>query len=145
LKYYYPIPFDTRLLVEKKKHPLCDLKDSIQMNINLIIRTHIGENRYDNSYGCLIWNKDYGTITDVSRWRDELKSHIAASIEKNETRISDIKINLDIEDTELSEKFSDQPVKLKKKITIQLSGIIKHLNEPFEYNEYLFFSPLSIG
>jgi phage baseplate assembly protein W len=145
LKYYYSIPFDTRLLAEKKKHPLCSLKDSIQMNINLIIRTHIGENRYNNSYGCLIWNKDYSTITDVSKWKDELRSHIAASIEENEPRINEIQINLNIEDSELSDKFRDHPIKLKKKITIQISGIIKHLNEPFEYYEHLFFSPFSIG
>ena len=115
------------------------------MNVNLIIRTHTGENRYDSSYGCLIWNKDYSTITDVSKWKDELKAHIAASIEKNEPRINEIKVKLNIEDAELSEKFRDHPIKLKKKIAIQISGIIKHLNEPFEYYEYLFFSPLSIG
>jgi len=145
LKYYYSIPLNTKVLIEKRPHPLCDLKDSIRMNINLIIRTHNGENRYDNKIGCMIWNKDYSTITDISKWRDELKLHIASSIEKNEPRIEKIKINLEIGDTELSEKFRDHPVKLKKKITIQVSGIIKHLNEPFEHYEHLFFSPLSIG
>ena len=115
------------------------------MNINLIIKTHYGENRYDNTYCCLIWNKDYSTITNVSQWKDELKSHMISSIEKNEPRIENVKINLTLEDAEISEKFRDQPVRLKKKIAIQMSGIIKHLNEPFEHYEYLFFSPLSVG
>jgi hypothetical protein len=92
----------------------------------------------------MIWNKDYSTINDLSKWKDELKLFIADSIEKNEPRVEKIKINLDIGETELSEKFKDQPVKHKKKITIQISGIIKHLNEPFAHNEHLFFSPLSI-
>jgi len=124
---------------------LCDLKDSIRMNINLIIKTHYRENRYDYRYGCTIWNKDYSTITDLSKWKDELKLYIAESIEKYEPRIDKIKVALNIEDTELSEQFKDQPLKLKKKIQLHISGTIKHLNEPFEHDEHLFFSPLSIG
>jgi phage baseplate assembly protein W len=132
-------------LLEKRPHRLCDLKDSIRMNINLIIKTHYNENRFDQEYGCLIWNKDYSTITNIANWKDELKSHMTDSIEQNEPRLQNIKINLDMEDTEISEKFRSQPLKLKKKITIQIFGIIKHLNEPFEQYEYLFFSPLSVG
>jgi len=115
------------------------------MNINLIIKTHYNDNRFDRAYGCLIWNKDYSTITNVSDWKDELKSYMINSIEQNEPRLNNVKISLDMEDTEITEKYRNQPLKLKKKITILISGIIKHLNEPFEHYEFLFFSPLSVG
>lgn len=145
LKSYYTIPFDTKMLVEKQPHKLCDLKDSIRLNINLIIKTAYGDNRYDKTYGCLIWNKDYSTVTNVSNWKDELQSLMLSAIEKNEPRIGKVKINLSMEEVEFTDKFKDFPLKLKNKITIHIAGIIKHLNEPFEHFEYLFFSPLSIG
>ncbi|KPK80196.1 MAG: hypothetical protein AMS27_17325 [Bacteroides sp. SM23_62_1] len=145
VKDFYTIPLNTRLLIEKQKHPRCDLKDSVQMNIHLIIRTHFKEYRYDNSYGCMMWNKDYSTVTNVSQWSDEIKELMLSSIEKNELRISNVKIDLTLEDAEISEHYKDHPLKLKKKITIHITGIIKYLNEPLEHFEYLFFSPLSIG
>ena len=145
MKYYYTLPFDTRLLIDKKPHHLCDLKDSIRMNINLIIKTHYDENRFNREFGCLIWNKDYSTITNVADWKDELKSLMLQSIEQNEPRLGNVKLNLDMEDTEILEKYREQPSKLKKKITIQISGVIRHLNEPFNHYEFLFFSPLSVG
>ena len=145
MKNYYSIPFNTKSLIEKQKHPLCDLKESVQININLIIRTHFYEYRYDSSYGCLIWNKDYSTVTNVSHWKDELKDLMLYSIKKNEIRISNVKVNLSMEDAELSEQLKKQPLKFKKRITIRITGIINFLNEPFEHFEYLFFSPLSIG
>jgi phage baseplate assembly protein W len=145
VKYYYTVPFDTHALIEKQKHPLCSLRDSVEQNINLIIKTHLKEYRFDDNYGCLIWNKDYSTVTNVSNWKDELKSLMLSAIEKNEPRIVKLKIDLSMEEVEFTDKFRDFPLKLKNKITIHIAGIVKHLNEPFEHLEYLFFSPLSIG
>lgn len=115
------------------------------MNINLIIKTHFRECRFNSSYGCFIWNKDYSTVTNVTKWKDELKSLLFDSIEKNEPRIDNIKVNLEMEEAEIWERLKDQPLKLKHKLTISITGKIKHLNEPFEHFEYLFFSPLSVG
>jgi hypothetical protein len=145
LRYYYSIPLNTKALIEKQKHPLCEIKESIQMNINLIIKTHFRECRFNSSFGCFIWDKDYSMVTNVSKWKDELKSLMLDSIEKNEPRITNLKINLEMEEAQIWDRFKNQPSKLKHKLTISFSGIIKHLNEPFEHFEYLFFSPLSIG
>ena len=145
MKYFYTIPFDAKALIEKQKHPLCEVKDSIKMNINLIMKTHIRECRFNSSYGCFIWNRDYSTVTNVSKWKDELNSLLQFSIEENETRINKVEVKLDLEEAEISEKFKNQPLRLKHKITISIKGVIKDLNEPFEQFEYLFFSPLSIG
>ncbi len=145
MKYYYSLPFDTKTIIEKQKHPLCEVKESIRMNINLIIKTHFRECRFNSSYGCFIWNKDYSTVTNVTKWKDELKSLLFDSIEKNEPRIDNIKVNLEMEEAEIWERLKDQPLKLKHKLTISITGKIKHLNEPFEHFEYLFFSPLSVG
>jgi hypothetical protein len=145
VKYYYNIPFDTKVLIEKQKHSLCEIKESVQMHINLIIKTHFKEYRYNNTFGCFIWNQDYSTVTSISKWFDELASSIQCSIENNETRINKVEVKLGLEEAEVFARFKDQPLRLKHKLTIEIRGIIKHLNEPFEHFEYLFFSPLSIA
>lgn len=145
MKYYYNIPFDTKVLIEKQKHSLCEIKESVQMHINLIIKTHFKEYRYNNTFGCFIWNQDYSTVTSISKWFDELASSIQCSIENNETRINKVEVKLGLEEAEVFARFKDQPLRLKHKLTIEIRGIIKHLNEPFEHFEYLFFSPLSIA
>lgn len=145
MKHYYTLPFDASSLVGKRRHSVCDIKESIQINVNLILRTHLREYRFDSSYGCLIWNKDFDSVSNVTRWLSEVKSSILVSIEKNESRLSDINVELSIEAAKIPDKFKDQPLRMRHRITIKITGKIKHLNEPFEHFEYLFFSPLSIG
>jgi hypothetical protein len=115
------------------------------MNIHLIIRTHHKEYRFDPTYGCMIWNKDYSTITNVSHWKDELKELMLKSIQKNETRIHKVKIDLKLEDVEISEQLKKHAQRLKKRITIEIKGVIRRIDEPFVHFEQLYFSPLSIG
>ena len=145
MKNYYTLPFDAGSLMEKKRHPAWEIKESIQINVNLILKTHLHEYRFDSSYGCMIWNKDFDSVSNVTRWLTELKSSILVSVEKNESRLSDIGVDLSIEAAKIPEKFKNQPLRMRHRITIKITGKIKHLNEPFEHFEYLFFSPLSIG
>ena len=142
---YYTIPFNTALLIDKKKHPLCNIRESVQMNINMIIKTHFHEYSYNHSYGCFIWNQDYSTVTNISNWLDEMQCSILASIELNEPRISNTEVKIDLEEAEIFERFKGQPLRLKHKLTIEIKGIITHLSEPFEHFEFLFFSPLSVA
>jgi hypothetical protein len=145
LNQYYSIPFDVNTLIEKKRHPLCDIRESVQMNINMIIKTHFCEYRYNHTYGCFIWNQDYSTVDNISKWLDELRDSILSSIELNEPRISKIEIKINLDEAELFERFKGQPLRLKHKLTIEIRGVITHLNESFEHYEFLFFSPLSVA
>jgi hypothetical protein len=145
LKQYYSIPFDANALIEKKKHPLCDIRESVQMNINMIIKTHFCEYRYNQMYGCFIWNQDYSTVANISEWLDELQNSILSSVELNEPRISNLEIKIDLEEAEFFERFKGQPLRLKHKLTIEIKGVLTYLNELFEHYEFLFFSPLSVA
>lgn len=145
MKQYYSIPFDVNALIEKKRHPLCDIRESIQMNINMIIKTHFFEYRYNYMYGCFIWNQDYSTVASISKWLDEIQTSILSSVELNEPRLSKIEIKIDLEEAEVFERFKGQPLRLKHKLTTEIKGVITHLNESFEHYEFLFFSPLAIA
>jgi phage baseplate assembly protein W len=145
LNTYYTLPLNAAALIEKKKHPVCDIRESVRMNINMIIKTHFREYRYNQTYGCLIWNQDYGTVTNISKWLEDLRSSVVNSIETNEPRISKTEVKIDLEDAEIFERFKGQPLRLKHKLTLEIKGVISHLNEPFEHFEFLFFSPLSVA
>ena len=141
MKQYYSIPFDANALIEKKKHPLCDIRESVQMNINMIIKTHFCEYRYNHMYGCFIWNQDYSTVANISEWLDELQNSILSSVELNEPRISNIEIKIDLEEAEYFERFKGQPLRLKHKLTIEVKGVITHLNELFRHMSFCFSVP----
>ena len=145
MKQYYCIPINANALIEKKHHSLCEIRESVKMNINMIIKTHFCEYRFNQNYGCFIWNQDYSTVANISEWLDELQNSILSSIELNEPRISNIEIKIDLEEAEFFERFKGQPLRLKHKLTIEVKGVITYLNELFEHYEFLFFSPLSVA
>jgi phage baseplate assembly protein W len=145
MRSYYSIPFSTQPLIEKKHHQLCGLLESIQQNIALIIKTHYGDYKFNPSFGCLIWNKDYSTVSNVSQWKDELKMLIESAVEMNEPRVEDIKIEINIEEEDMPRTYRDQPVIFKKKIAMRITGTVKHIKETFVQSINLLFSPLSIG
>jgi predicted component of type VI protein secretion system len=145
LKQYYCVPFNANALIEKKQHSLCEIRESVQMNVNMIIKTHFCEYRFNHNYGCFIWNQDYSTVANISEWLDELQNSILSSIELNEPRISKIEIKIDLEEAEFFERFKGQPLRLKHKLTIEVKGVVTYLNELFEHYEFLFFSPLSVA
>ena len=60
INHYYQLPINFKTLMSTNSAlPTCDLKQSIAQNIFLIITTKYKENRYDESYGCEIWNMDF--------------------------------------------------------------------------------------
>jgi hypothetical protein len=111
----------------------------------MIIKTHFCEYRYNQMYGCFIWNQDYSTVANISEWLDELQNSILSSVELNEPRISNLEIKIDLEEAEFFERFKGQPLRLKHKLTIEIKGVLTYLNELFEHYEFLFFSPLSVA
>jgi phage baseplate assembly protein W len=145
VKSFYSIPLEAGLLIDKKKHPQCNIRESIRMNINIIVKTQFREYRYNQTYGCYIWNQDYSTVTNISKWLDELQSSVITSIEMNEPRISKTEVKIDLEQAEIFERYKGQPLRLKHKLTIEIRAVITHLNEPFEHMEFLYFSPLSVA
>lgn len=142
---YYKIPLNTRTLVNKQRHALLEAEESIKQHVHLILRTHYKEYRYDNDYGCYVWNKDYETIRSVSKWKKELHLSILEALERNEKRLSSIRVDLEVDEPQVIDPKTKKPIKLRKRITIIISGVIANTNERFQHTEYIFFSPLSLS
>jgi phage baseplate assembly protein W len=135
--YYFPIkPLD---LIQKKEHPRISLKDSVSRVIHLITITHFGEFKPDESLGCEIWDFDFDNITNYQLFKEKIKKSLIQSIEKYEPRLSQIRIDIQIQQVEIRV----QNRRTKSQITLKVDGTLTRTNEPYSYTENFFIGPLS--
>lgn len=140
----YLMPFDFGALMQRNRElPSCNLGTSIAQNIFLIISSKHNEHRFDAQFGCGIWDKDFETITNPIAWQEDVNSSILRSLNKYEPRLESINV-----DTVITEQPYRHPVtrvqSIKKKIIVNVRGVIKATGEPFAYSPQLFLSPISI-
>jgi len=141
LAIYYDIPIDFRKIIDKKDIRKIDLKNSIHNVIHLITVTSYNEVKHDSSFGTEIWKYDFENIYNTHLLKDELKKSILNSIRKNEKRLINIKIDLQIEQVEISTKIQNR--RIKTQIQMVVKGEIDKTNEPFHHQEAFFIGPLS--
>lgn len=77
----------------------CSDKESIDMNLELIITTCPGEHKYDPEYGCKIWNLDFEKVVSLSLWEGEFLQYITEAISRYEPRIYDVEPKVHFFDT----------------------------------------------
>lgn len=143
---FYTLTLDCQKITQKQRLPLCELEASIRQHIHLVLKTHCEEYRYDSSYGCNIWEQDFLNIHSVNKWRTSLEKMITQALTQYERRLSPLDIRLDL-DTSLQEDpgMAKKNARLKRRITITISGKVRETNRPFLHTEHIFFSPLSIS
>ena len=142
---YYQLPLQFGKLIQKKRHGLCSLEDSIRQHIHLIIKTHYHEYRFDPNYGCYIWDKDFDNIQSVSKWKDELEDLVLQSLNAYEKRLANIQVNITVDEPETIDPRTNKTIRHRKRITIQVQGAIKKTNQLMRHTELMFFSPLSLA
>jgi phage baseplate assembly protein W len=141
---YLTIPLSCEKLTLKQRQPKCTLAESLRQHIHLIIRTHFNENRYDNEYGCMMWEKDFETIRSVDKWKTELLDSFQKSLKNYEVRLSNIQVAVNLDDLKVIDPKTRRLLELRRRINIDIEGIITQTNELFQHKEFIFFSPLSL-
>lgn len=140
--YQMPLRFDV-LMERNKELPECNLGTSIAQNIFLIISSKYNEHRFDPSYGCEIWEKDFELITNPIKWQEEVNRSMVSSLSQHEVRLDRIAV-----DTVVTEQPHYNPAtrvhSIKKKIIVNVRGTIRATGEPFAYSPQLFISPISV-
>lgn len=117
------------------------LEDSIAQHLHLIITTHLGENAYEQNYGCSIWEFDFdNTLTD-SRLKDRIKESLIESIALQEKRIGAVDVRVTIAQSEIDSLLDSK--RIKKRVDIHITSTIKETGETIKYYEYFFLGPLS--
>ena len=136
---YYSLPLNLGDIISKKEQPRISLKESIEAWIHLLLVTHFGEFKNDESFGCQIWEHDFENITNSQKFKEDLQKAILQSIKTHEPRLADIRLDLQIEQVEVLL----QNRRIKIRIGIRIAGIIRKTNESFVHVESFFIGPLS--
>ena len=136
---YYSLPLNLGDIINKKEQPRISLKESIEAWIHLLLVTHFGEFKNDESFGCQIWEHDFENITNPQKFKEDLQKAVLQSIKTHESRLADIRLDLQIEQVEVLL----QNRRIKIRIGIRIEGIIRKTNESFVHVESFFIGPLS--
>jgi phage baseplate assembly protein W len=138
---YYPLPLQLDMIMQGKTLEKCSLDSSIRQHIHLIITTSFGEMQHDEHFGCVIWDCDFDNLTSNNKIREKIKNSIQQSVTKYEPRLESVKVEIYIKEEELNTRINGRQV--KKRLDVQLTGIIKVTSGLFKYNDHFFTGPLS--
>ena len=142
---YYGVPLRFSDIFKKKELGKVDVFQSIGFNVRLILRSHFGENRFDYSYGCAVWDRDFEVITSHSSWSEELSKSISETLINHEKRMQNVKVQVKIGEEEFITGTGENRIhRVKRKIEVFISFNYYLTNEFYTLREVLYISPLSV-
>lgn len=136
---YYKLPLQLGEISRKGDHLKCSLKESIAQMIHLVIISHYGECKHDESLGFELWEHDFETITNTQAFKDQLKKCLQKTIQSHEPRLSGLRLEVLLDQVELR----TQKMRTKVRIGVILNANVIKTNEPFSFTEQFFIGPLS--
>lgn len=139
---YYKYPLSLSAIFESKDLTKCVLGESISQNIQLLITSSHGEHRYNEQFGCKIWDMDFELVMSQRMWEEKLRQSLLTGIEEFEKRIEQVQIEVKISEVE-----DFQPIRkylaIKRKVDILVKGIIVETGEKYNFHTDLFLSPVT--
>jgi phage baseplate assembly protein W len=135
------IPVSFKEITQKGEVPRISVHNSIHNNIHLIVTTSYGEMRHNPFFGCDIWQFDFENIYNLPSFKEDLKRSLRNSITRNEKRLADVSIDLQIEQVETSTKVNNRRIKIR--VLLVVRGIIEKTNELFTHQDKFYIGPLS--
>ena len=136
----YALPLALDRIVSGRNHPKCSEREAIHQHLYLLMVTHFNESRFDSSYGCALWEHDFSVLSQI-KWKDLIRESLEEAVGKYETRLTNTKIRVEVEEFEMLSKTSNY---IRKRVGIEIKATIRRTNEPFVFFERIFISPLSI-
>ncbi|MCT6869882.1 GPW/gp25 family protein [Apibacter sp.] len=138
---YYNTPINFKQLIEKRDVEKTNLDKSIAKYINLIVTSSFGECKFNEMLGCKIWEMDFDLLSDTNSLRDKFKNDIKEAIIVNESRLNLLEVDVII-GVGQNPSYNNS-IRLKKKVTMKIEGLIKKTNRPFNFYGHFFIGPLS--
>ncbi len=135
----YKIPLRLGQVTRKKEIPKCGLSESVAQMIHLIVTTGFGECKHNPAFGSDIWEKDFENVINSQLYRENLRKSIQSTIEKQEPRITGIRVDILIEQID----YVLNNRRTKSRIKIKVNGVLTKTNEPFSFSDQFFIGPLS--
>ena len=140
---YYKVPLELSNVLKGQELPTCDMRQSIDNNLKLLIMTRYKEHCGNPEFGFEIWDCDFELIVSKGLWEEKLQQSLFKSVILYETRLSNVEIVVTIRKVEKNQLFKEIS-EVKNKVEIRLNGIIGKTGEKYNYYTNLYLSPLSI-
>lgn len=138
---FLSLPLQLDLIPQRGVLQLCQVKQSIAHHIHLILTTSLGELPSNEAFGCGLWDADFDNLSSRSRLKDGLVQALEGAIRTHEPRLEQVRADLHLRQEELSIPGSNR--RIKNRLDITVTGIMKGTNEPIIYKDHFFISPLS--
>lgn len=129
-------------ILGKKEIPRISIYDSISHNIHMILITEHGENRFDPSYGCTIWDEDFENVYSNNQWQEKINRDIKAILAVHEPRLTGIEVNSIISEESFLPTPGNPGYRVKRRIDIQIRGRLTSTDEFYAFNKKLYVSPI---
>ena len=141
---YYSLPLEFMRIFEPNIRNLSmnTEKESIEKNLELIITTCPGEDKYDPEFGCKIWDLDFERVVSKSRWEDLFIKHIADAIKKYEPRVSNVSPSVSFIDTRKDYEFTGV-TSVRKRADINIDATVVSTGSKCCFYYSLYLGPLS--
>jgi hypothetical protein len=138
---FIELPLQLDRIMSKDDIKRIDVKKSIHDMIHLTITTSYREVKHDSNFGCDIWKYDFENIYNPQNFKEQLRKSIKDSIQRQEKRLFDIEVKINIEQVEITTLINNRRVKTR--ISLDIEGVIDRTNEDFQHRETFFIGPLS--
>ena len=138
---YYNLPFKPSKLIQNEEHDKISLKGSIANFLHLLTTTYFGECTFDESFGNALWEIDFDNFTSNDKLRSIISESLIQSIERYETRLSKISVEIKLKQESVGVKKNT--INVRKRIDVVITGTIDQTDEPFSFIEGFYIAPIS--
>jgi phage baseplate assembly protein W len=138
---YYSSPVMFQDLIAKKELQKTNIENSIAQHINLIITTSFGEVKFNEIFGCKIWDSEFDLLVQPKILKENIKKEIKDAVMKYETRLDVQEVTISIDDTH-SISYN-RGKRIKRKVNVIINGSVRLTNRPFKFYSHFFIGPLS--
>ena len=98
------------------------------------------QNKYDEAFGNIIWENEFTNITKNNSLKEKIKDSLLETILKYEHRLENVKVEVQMFQ---EEGYVLNTKRLRERINIETTAIIKKTKEKFFHQEYFYIAPLS--
>lgn len=138
------LPVNFANLINNRDSSRCrQAGESVAQHIQLLLTTRLGENRFDPSYGCAIWDLDFELIISEGTWKEQFRIAVLDAVLNYERRIEQVHAEVNLEVVERTYGMRRQP-EVRRKAVVFIKGKLVETGEQFSFKTELFLSPLSV-
>lgn len=137
---FLQLPLRPEVLVQKQDHDRCTLAESVSQHIHLMITSRLYENKHDSRFGNELWENDFSNLTKNNAVKEKIKQSLLGNILQYEKRLEKIRVDLSVSQEDVNLNLNHR---MKERIVIEVTGLLKPTGDPFIHHEYFYVAPLS--